>query len=108
MLTDKAVRAATSRDKAYKITDSQGLFLYVSTSGHKSWRLKCRVRGKEQLMTFGSYPEVSLQAAREKRDAARKDLREGRDPRHAEKRAKLVRTDNSVLKITSGHQLHEA
>lgn len=50
-------------------------------------------------MTFGSYPQVSLQAAREKRDAARKDLREGRDPRHAEKRAKLVGTVNSVLTL---------
>ena len=97
MLTDKALRAATSREKPYKITDSQGLFLYVSTSGHKSWRLKCRIHGKEQLMTFGSYPQVSLLVARERRDAARKDLREGRDPRHAEKRAKLVRKDNSGM-----------
>lgn len=90
MLTDKAVRAAAAREKAYKLTDSNGLFLHVSPKNHKSWRFKYRFEGKEQLLTLGAYPEVSLAEAREKRNDARKVLREGRDPRHAAKRAKLV------------------
>ena len=99
MLTDKAVRAAAAQDKPYKIADSRGLFLFVSTSGHKSWRFKYRKDGKEQLMTFGSYPDVSLRDARDKQDAARKILREGRDPRHAKKRAKLVGVVDSVMTL---------
>jgi integrase len=90
MLTDRAVRAAAPRDRAYKVSDSNGLFLHVSPKGHKSWRFKFRFEGKEQLLTLGNYPEVSLAEAREKRNDAKKSLREGRDPRHAAKRAKLI------------------
>jgi integrase len=90
MLTDRAVRAAAPRDKAYKLSDSAGLFLYVTPKNHKSWRFKFRFENKEQLLTLGSYPEVSLAEAREKRNDAKKLLREGRDPRHAAKRTKLV------------------
>lgn len=90
MLTDKAVRAAAPKDKAYKVSDSGGLFLHISPRNHKSWRFKYRMDGKEQLLTIGVYPEVSLAEAREKRNDARKLLREGRDPRIAAKRARLV------------------
>ncbi len=96
MLTDKAVRAATAQDKAYKLTDSRGLHLHVSTSGHKSWRYKYRFEKKERLLTFGTYPEVSLADAREKRDDAKRILREGRDPRHAIRRSRLVGTSDPV------------
>jgi len=90
MLTDKAIRAAAPRDKAYKVSDSGGLFLHISPKGYKSWRFKYRMGGKEQLLSLGAYPEVSLAEAREKRNDARKLLREGRDPRLSAKRAKLV------------------
>ncbi len=99
MLTDKAVRAAIAKDKPYKLSDREGLFLFVSTSGHKSWRFKYRKDGKEQLMTLGSYPEVSLRDAREKQNTARKILREGRDPRHVKKRAKLVGVVDSLMTL---------
>ena len=53
MLTDKAVRAATARDKAYKLADSRGLHLHISASGHKSWRYKYRFEKEERLLTPG-------------------------------------------------------
>ncbi|WP_279349265.1 tyrosine-type recombinase/integrase [Erythrobacter litoralis] len=96
MLTDKAVRAAASRDKAYKLTDSRGLHLHVSASGHKSWRYKHRFESKERLLTLGAYPEVSLADAREKRDEAKKILRDGRDPRHSVKRSRLIGRSDAV------------
>ena len=96
MLTDKAVRAAAAQDKAYKLTDSRGLHLHISASGHKSWRYKYRFERKERLLTLGSFPEVSLADAREKRDDAKRILREGRDPRHAVKRGRLVGRDDSA------------
>ena len=79
MLTDKAVRSAVARDKAYKIADSRGLHLHISASGHKSWRYKYRFEKKERLLTLGAYPKVSLAEAREKRDEAKKILRTGRE-----------------------------
>jgi integrase len=90
MLTDKAVRAAAPKEKAYKLADSSGLHLSVSPKNHKSWRFKYRFEGKEQLLTLGVYPDVTLAEAREKRNDARKILREGRDPRNAARRAKIV------------------
>jgi len=96
MLTDKAVRAASARNKAYKLTDSRGLHLHIAASGHKSWRYKYRFEKKERLLTLGVYPEVSLADAREKRDEAKKILREGRDPRHAARRGRMVGASDSA------------
>lgn len=90
MLAAKAVRAAEPKDKACKVSGSGGLFLHISSKNHKSWRFKYRMQGKEQLLTLGVYPAVSLAEAREKRNDARKLLRERRDPRIVAKRAKLV------------------
>jgi len=90
MLTDKAIRAAAAKDKPYKITDGNGLFLHVSKKGRKTLRFKFRFEKKEQLLILGTYPDISLADAREKRAEARKLLREGRDPRHSFNRSKLV------------------
>lgn len=88
-LTDTRVRNAKPKANEVKLFDGGGLFLLVTPSGGKLWRLKYRFYGKERQLTFGSYPEVSLAGAREKRDAARKQVAAGIDPgevRKAEKR----------------------
>ena len=85
-LTDAAVRNAKPAAKAYKLTDGGGLFLYVAPAGGKLWRLKCRYQGKEQLLSFGVYPTISLADARVKREAARKQLAEGKSPAIEKKR----------------------
>ena len=87
MLTDKEVRNAEPRDKPYKVSDSGGLYLYVAPTGMKSWRMKFRLHGKEKLLTFGPYPDVKLSEARDRRDAARRQIREHVDPSGARKRA---------------------
>lgn len=80
MLTDVKARKAGATNKAYKLFDGGGLFLYVTPKGAKLWRMKYRYRGKEKLLSFGPYPEVSLAEARQKRDEARSMLRAGQDP----------------------------
>jgi integrase len=72
--------------------DGQGLHLYVTLTGYKSWRLKYRYEGKEKRIVFGPYPEVSLREARDMREAARRLLREGVDPGEEHKRKSLLRT----------------
>ena len=102
MLSDAAVRKAKGREKDYKLTDSAGLHLYVTTTGHRSWRFKYRFGDKERRIVFGAYPEVSLAEAREKRDEARRLLRDNRDPAVEARKAKLVsavRHQNSFEKI---------
>jgi len=86
MLSDTKVRKAQPGEKDYKLADGNGLFLLVRPSGGKLWRMKYRLHGKEKLLSFGPYPEISLADARERRDAARKLIRAGIDPATEKKR----------------------
>lgn len=62
------------------MSDERGLYLLVKPQGAKLWRWKYRHGGKEKLMALGTYPDVSLAQAREKRDHGRKLLAAGTDP----------------------------
>ncbi len=84
-LTDTAIRQAKPAIKAQKLFDEKGLFLLVSPGGGKWWRLKFRFSGKEKLLSLGTYPEVGLKEARERRDKARKLVANGIDPSQAKK-----------------------
>ena len=59
-LTDTAVRAAKPRDKEYKLADGGGLYLLVTPSGGRLWRLKFRAIGTKKKLAIGRYPDVSL------------------------------------------------
>ncbi len=80
LLTDVKVRAAKGHEKPYKLSDSGGLFLLVTTNGSKYWRFKYRFQSKEKLLAIGVYPTISLAEAREKRDQAKKQIANGVDP----------------------------
>lgn len=97
-LTDTAIRNAKPGEKPSKLFDERGLFLLVTPAGGKWWRLRYRFDGKEKLLSLGTYPDVGLKAARERRDDARKLLADGVDPgenRKASKAAKQERAANS-------------
>jgi integrase len=96
VLTDSAIRAARPRGTAYKLTDGGGLFLFVTPAGGKLWQMKFRHAGKEGKLSFGAYPSVSLKAARERRDAARELLAEGRDPAGAKRREEARKLANEA------------
>ena len=89
-LTDSQARKAVSREKDYKLSDSGGLYLFVTARGHKSWRLKYRFGDKERRLVIGPYPDVGLAAARERREAAKALLREHRDPAIEERKRKMA------------------
>ena len=82
-LTETQAKNAKPRERAYKLADSEGLFLLVQPNGTKLWRMKYRVAGKEKLLSFGAYPAVGIAAARDKRKAAKALLAEGKDPMKA-------------------------
>lgn len=84
------IERARANVKPYKLFDKHGLFLLVSASGSKWWRLKYRFGGVEKQLSLGTYPAVTLAKARESRDAARKLLAEGIDPSEKRKAEKAV------------------
>jgi hypothetical protein len=89
-LTNLACKNAKAGDKALKLSDSAGLFLYVMPGGAKYWRMKYRFQGKENRLALGVYPDTSLEEARQKRERAKKLLTEGKDPSDVKKQEKLV------------------
>jgi len=82
MLTPSAVANAKPGAKPYKLADDRGMFLLVKPGGSRWWRFKYRRPGtrKENLLSLGTYPDVSLKRAREKRDELRRLLADGIDP----------------------------
>ncbi|WP_036247012.1 integrase arm-type DNA-binding domain-containing protein [Methylobacter sp. BBA5.1] len=87
-LSDVTCKNAKPQEKPYKIADEKGMFLLVNPNGSKYFRLKYRFAGKEKTLALGVYPETSLKQAREKRDAARKQVMDGIDPGQARKQEK--------------------
>ena len=96
MLTDKALRALKPRERAYKRTDGKGLYVIVRPDSAIWWRFKYRYGAVEKGLSFGTYPDVKLKRAREKRDEARRLLDRGIDPAEdrKEKKAALAGTNS--------------
>lgn len=93
-LSDTAVRNAKPKDKSYTLGDGEGMYLEVMPNGTKFWRMAYRQpNGKNNRLTFGKYPIVTLAEARTRRLAARRLLDQGIDPgrvRREEKEAKAT------------------
>jgi integrase len=114
-LTDTQVRNAKPREgKQATLFDGGGLFLLVSASGSKGWRFKYRFMGKEKLMSFGPYPEVSLSDARNLRADAKRLIVQGVDPmqertaKREQQKAVLENTFKRVALEWYGNQTHLA
>jgi hypothetical protein len=103
-LTDVQIRRAKAREKAYRLSDSGGLYLWVTPPGGKLWRWAYVYEGKEKLMSFEKYPDVSLATARERHGDARKLLADRVDPmaqRKAEKTTERVASEGSFASIAA-------
>ncbi|GGA00838.1 tyrosine-type recombinase/integrase [Dyella caseinilytica] len=92
-LTVLDIKQAKPADKPYRLYDEKGMYLEVSPSGGKLFRLKYRVDGKEKRLALGGYPDTSLAEAREKRDEARKLVAQGIDPSAERQEAKRQRAE---------------
>lgn len=101
-LTDIKIKNAKPREKAFKLSDGEGLFLLVTSKGAKYWRLKYRFGGKEKLLALGVYDQIGLADARIKRNEARNLLSKDIDPglvKQLKKRSQKLTTANSFETI---------
>ena len=103
-LTDIQVRQFNPREADYKKADGGGLYIFVQRTGSKLWRLRYRFNGKENVLSFGAYPAISLSRARELRAEAKALLAEGIDPSaHAKdkKASQAALTEHTFTKISA-------
>jgi len=94
-LADVRIRTAKPQDKPYKLFDSGGLFVLVTPTGSKLWRLKYHFLRKERLFSIGSYPEIGASEARQVRDAVKKLVAQGIDPVQHRRRTRLQKMEAS-------------
>lgn len=95
-LTDVAIRKAKPANKPFRMFDGGGLYLEISPSGGKLWRLKYRFGGKEKRLAIGTYPDISLLDARNRREEARKLLANDSDPGEVKKAQKAAKADRGA------------
>jgi integrase len=92
-LTDRKIRnAGAPSSRVVKLSDGEGLQLWLQPSGAKLWNMAYRFGGKQRKLAIGPYPRISLKEARTRRDEAKKLLAAGLDPSQQKRIAKLTAT----------------
>ncbi|XYQ55717.1 tyrosine-type recombinase/integrase [Pectobacterium carotovorum] len=90
-LTDLEIRRAKPQEKPYTKNDGYGLSLLIEPNGSKGWRFRYRFDGKAKMLSFGTYPTITLNEARQKRDEAKKLVAAGINPSDLRKEQKLAK-----------------
>ena len=80
LLTELSIKQAKPKEKQYKLTDGEGMYLRVYPNGSKYWQLQYWFDEKQKILSLGVWPDVSLKEAREERFEARKKIKVGIDP----------------------------
>lgn len=87
-LTDIEIKSAKAGARIVKLSDGKGLQLHVMPTGSKLWRYAFRFRGVQKTLALGSYPDITLAAARRLHAEAMDLLASGIDPAAAKQAAK--------------------
>lgn len=114
MLNDAKIKAAKPRDKAYKLSDSGQLYLFVSPTGSRLWRMNYSFRpnpskpSRQKTLSLGAYPRITLAEARKLRDEAKALLADGVDPStHKQESALADATQRSHTFEAVAREWHE-
>lgn len=100
-LTDLKISKAIPEDKPYRLADGDNLYLFVATTGVKSWQYRYRLNGKPLTASLGKYPRITLKDARSKAEAARDSAAAGEHLTQKKKMAKLAKiaTDSATFGV---------
>ena len=80
ILKDKEIKEAKAKEKLYFFNDGGGLRLAVKPNGTKLWEFRFTINSKRNVTTFKTYPTVTLEQARRKRDEYQKLINDGINP----------------------------
>ena len=93
-LTELSIKQAKPKKKQYKLTDGEGMYLRVYPNGSKYWQLQFWFEGKQKILSFGVWPDISLKEARDKRFVAKKIIKEGINP--IEEKKEILKSHNFI------------
>ncbi len=94
-LTELSIKQVKPKEKQYKLTDGEGMYLRVYHNGSKYWQLQYWFNGKQKIFSFGVWPDVSLKDAREKRYEAKKIIKDGINPVDEKRKERQDRLDRA-------------
>lgn len=109
MLTDTKLKNLKPQDKLYKVSDRDGLYVAVLTSGSVSFRYDYRINGRRETLVIGQYGRdgISLAEAREELIAAKKLLKSGQSPAAAKRDGiKKIRGAETFAVHTDSYMKH--
>jgi hypothetical protein len=108
-LTNITIRNAKTGERPRKLFDGRGLYLLIVPGGSRWWRLKYGFEAREKLISLGTYPDIGLKQARQRRDEARKLLADGIDPgaERKSKKAKLTAEASSNFEAVAREWLEK-
>lgn len=96
-LTETALKALKPKDKPYTLADERGLYVEVFPTGGLVWRFRYRLNGKQEKLTLGKYPALTLKNARIKRDEAAQAAAMGTSPAQQKQLAKVAAADATTV-----------
>ncbi len=102
VLTTLQIKNAKEKAKLYRLADASGLCIEIKPSGSKLWRYRYRANGKQLMIGLGKWPEVTLEQARKKRDEAKAQLADGKNPsleRKAQKLRRMAEGENTFERV---------
>jgi len=97
-LTDAGIKALKPRAARYMVSDGRGLSLDILPSGKISWLYRYRLSGNYEKVILGHYPDLSLKAARDKRNKLAGQVAEGKSPSREEKLKRAGLTTNPTVR----------
>jgi integrase len=110
LLQDITIRSSKPKEKDYRLSDGDGLYILIKTTNAKWWRLDYTFNSTRKTISLGTYPETGLKTARTKATIARENIANNIDPSDLRKEKKITsqkiklnaeRSDNGLPAINS-------
>lgn len=107
--TDREIQNLKPEQKRYSVKDklNNGLFIEVKESGIKTWHYRYSLNGKQERLTIGRYPDLSLKEARQVRDESASMVAKGISPKQEKQDQKAGRLNSLLFKDYGDRYLNE-
>ncbi len=107
--TDREIQNLKPEQKRYSVKDklNNGLFIEIKESGIKTWHYRYSLNGKQERLTIGRYPDLSLKEARQVRDESASMVAKGISPKQEKQDQKAGRLNSLLFKDYGDRYLNE-